>query len=695
MCSEKCPFSQSHEWPIRAIVVGFLLLFPVLTPAQIVKNVQIVGFLDLTHLSPGNTIGNVWGFCRNGREYAVVAITDAGVAIVDVTDPANPVEASFVPKPPNTDRLYYAQPYSKGYVYATMRPGPLQIIDVRDPYNAKEVGLYSQNFTEAYKPWVDELRERLYLIDTQGGPAGVSTIVLDISNPTQPVEVGTYGVGYHHIYVRNDTAYGFHFNKGVDVLDVSDPANIQLIMNFDPLLPKTHSGWLHDNGKYLTVDHEYAPGEGPDSLGGHLQIWDVSAMPASPTLLGRYYTSTNHTGQASLHHSYWYFDLIYMSYWTEGVRIVDASDPRNPVEVGVYDWEDPNVSGIYRGIWGVFPYLPSRYILASFRTAGLYVLDYNGDGPGIQHTPIDTAKTATSALTGEFTWINGAPIDASASFVYWRSQSGNSWNQTAVQQKSDSTYSFSIPIAPGISRIEYYIDVADTLGRRTRAPGLAPYLDWYETFISSDAALPVVMVTYTATVTAEGIQLVWETAAEVNHAGFDILRKLSGEAVFTVLSSYLDNPNLRGRGNATRGRRYAFLDQTVERGQTVFYLIRAIGLDGSIQDFGPLQVKYPLEPIPDKFQLLPNYPNPFNSGTRFRFQLPVRADGKHHAIQLIVYDINGRPVATVFQGELPPGEHVIYWDGRSNENGSIASGIYFAVLRAAGTVHIQKITCIR
>lgn len=94
------------------------------------------------------------------------------------------------------------------------------------------------------------------------------SIVLDISDPVNPVQIGSWWIGYHHIYVRNDTAYGFDFNKGVDVLDLSDPSNILLIKNFPTQLPKTHSGWLHDNGRYLTVDHEYRPGDGPDSLGG-------------------------------------------------------------------------------------------------------------------------------------------------------------------------------------------------------------------------------------------------------------------------------------------------------------------------------------------------------------------------------------------------------------------------------------------
>ncbi len=685
------------------IAWGYWLWFWVMVPAmftalpsQIVKNVNLLGSLDLTHHSVNNSIGNVWGFCRGGREYAVVAVTDGGVAIIDVTDPANPVEASFVPKPPNTDRLYYAQPYSKGYVYATMQPGPLQIIDVRDPYNAVEAGIYNQNFTEAYKPWVDERRERLYLIDTQGGPAGMSTILLDISDPVNPVQIGYYSAGYHHIYVRNDTAYGFLFNKGVDVLDVADPSNITLIANFGTVLPKTHSGWLHDSGKYLTVDHEYAPGEGPDSLGGHLQIWDVSVLPASPVLKSQYYTATNHTGQASLHHSYWYRNLIYMSYWTEGLRIVDASDPANPVEVGVYDWEDPNVSGIYRGAWGVFPYLPSRNLLVSVRTYGLYILDYIQDGPGIRHTPVDTLTTATAALYGEFVHINGPGIDAGKSSVFWRTDMVDSWKSTGVQRVNDSTFSFSIPLSAGITRVEYYIEAADSTGQKTRAPGLAPFLDWYETHIRGDAGLPVFMKGYTVTVTPAGIRLQWETAAEIDNAGFVILRKQVTEDRFLSIASYETEPSLRGQGSAVSGKRYEYVDQTAEPGR-IQYLIRSVDFHGRTQDFGPLEVVLQKPLLPLTVALLPNFPNPFNRGTTFQILVPPRHANPRQprSVRLTIYDLRGIPVATIFDGLLMPGRHRFVWEGRTDFLNPIPSGVYFAVLTVGQTVRVQPITCVK
>ncbi|RMG29254.1 MAG: hypothetical protein D6732_17785, partial [Methanobacteriota archaeon] len=62
--------------------------------------------------------------------------------------------------------------------------------------------------------------------------------------------------------------------------------------------------------------------------------------------------------------------------------------------------------------------------------------------------------------------------------------------------------------------------------------------------------------------------------------------------------------------------------------------------------------------LPEDFQLLPNYPNPFNPVTTIEFSLPHAA-----RITLHVYDIAGRKVKTLVNGNLPAGNHTVKWDG--------------------------------
>ncbi len=90
--------------------------------------------------------------------------------------------------------------------------------------------------------------------------------------------------------------------------------------------------------------------------------------------------------------------------------------------------------------------------------------------------------------------------------------------------------------------------------------------------------------------------------------------------------------------------------------------------------------------IPETTVLYPNYPNPFNPGTALRFQLPAAGD-----IDLSIYDVSGRKVATLAVGIHGAGIHRRNWNAEA-----YASGIYIAVLRAGGTVMgLQKMLLVK
>jgi len=71
--------------------------------------------------------------------------------------------------------------------------------------------------------------------------------------------------------------------------------------------------------------------------------------------------------------------------------------------------------------------------------------------------------------------------------------------------------------------------------------------------------------------------------------------------------------------------------------------------------------------IPEKFSLQQNYPNPFNPSTTIRFSLLRRLP-----VTLKVFDVLGREVATLVDGELNPGEHSVVYHGED-----LPSGVYF------------------
>ncbi|HTY58741.1 MAG TPA: T9SS type A sorting domain-containing protein [Bacteroidota bacterium] len=100
----------------------------------------------------------------------------------------------------------------------------------------------------------------------------------------------------------------------------------------------------------------------------------------------------------------------------------------------------------------------------------------------------------------------------------------------------------------------------------------------------------------------------------------------------------------------------------------------------------PLGVRGGLSPVPGPdYRLGQNYPNPFNPATTITFNLPSRG-----AVSLAVYDVLGRRVATLVDGNLPAGAHTAVWDGRS-----CATGVYFYRLRAEGFAQTKKMLLLR
>jgi hypothetical protein len=86
-------------------------------------------------------------------------------------------------------------------------------------------------------------------------------------------------------------------------------------------------------------------------------------------------------------------------------------------------------------------------------------------------------------------------------------------------------------------------------------------------------------------------------------------------------------------------------------------------------------------PTPGSFALLPNYPNPFNSSTQIRFELP-----KQDHVTLTIYDILGRNVATLAAGEFNAGQHIVLWNGTDANGDGVASGRYYIKAKAGDAV---------
>jgi len=83
--------------------------------------------------------------------------------------------------------------------------------------------------------------------------------------------------------------------------------------------------------------------------------------------------------------------------------------------------------------------------------------------------------------------------------------------------------------------------------------------------------------------------------------------------------------------------------------------------------------------LPRSFTLRQNYPNPFNPTTTISYGLPENAD-----VSIIIYDIKGREVRTLVQTNQSAGWHDVAWDGITNSNTMVSTGVYFARIIAGG-----------
>ncbi len=94
--------------------------------------------------------------------------------------------------------------------------------------------------------------------------------------------------------------------------------------------------------------------------------------------------------------------------------------------------------------------------------------------------------------------------------------------------------------------------------------------------------------------------------------------------------------------------------------------------------------------LPSSLSLRQNYPNPFNPSTNVSFSLPQAGQ-----VRLEIFDLLGRRVAVLVDRALSAGEHLVIWDGRTDNGQSVSSGIYFARLTAGDETAVIRMSLLK
>lgn len=94
--------------------------------------------------------------------------------------------------------------------------------------------------------------------------------------------------------------------------------------------------------------------------------------------------------------------------------------------------------------------------------------------------------------------------------------------------------------------------------------------------------------------------------------------------------------------------------------------------------------------LPTEVSLAQNYPNPFNPETIIQFALPDQ-----DRIRLQIFDVMGRMVITLWNGQADPGYHRVNWNGLNSQGVPVASGVYFYRLQSGSQVLSKKMILLR
>jgi len=199
---------------------------------------------------------------------------------------------------------------------------------------------------------------------------GGGNLLIDVATtPGTPVFLGATEPRYSHdAFARGDTLWSSDILNGFfSVIDVRDKSNPVTLSTQNTTMNFTHNAWLSDDGKYLFTTDERE--------NAYVDAYDITDL-ADIKLLDSYLPADT-KGLGAIPHNTHYFDgYLVTSWYTDGVKIIDASRPDNLIEVGSYDtYLGPD--GGFSGCWGVTPFLPSGLVIASDINSGLYVFQSN------------------------------------------------------------------------------------------------------------------------------------------------------------------------------------------------------------------------------------------------------------------------------------------------------------------------------
>jgi len=185
-----------------------------------------------------------------------------------------------------------------------------------------------------------------------------------------------------------------YWDSGFIAVDVTNPAHLEFLGRtvYRPRADgDAHSSSFDDRRRLLfTADEDFCRNSGPgtEKGWGYLRVYDDSNL-AAPVQIGRYRTPNTvgpgapSAGDFTVHNALVVGTDVYLSWYSDGIRVVDASDPRSLREVAY--WVPPTTRNPVKPpqrfvlphspeVWGVVVDEATGLIFASDMNSGLWIL---------------------------------------------------------------------------------------------------------------------------------------------------------------------------------------------------------------------------------------------------------------------------------------------------------------------------------
>jgi choice-of-anchor B domain-containing protein len=451
------------------------------------SNVTLLAQIPLNNFAGLDTSsGNdCWGYVSgSGREYAIMGVA-GGYAFVDITVPTSPVIVDTVTGPSS---LWHDVKVLGDYAYGVSEAGSgIQVMDLSDIDNGNVTLVRNWTgggYSTTHNIVINEEAGSMWVVGTNIGNGGL--VHIDISNPELPSLDGGWTEAYVHdaqvvtwhggafdgreiAFCAGGLSGGFSAT-GLRIVDVTNPNNTTTLATlFYPLAGYAHQVWVSTDRSHVYLNDELDELNGlvPTTLTRVINIEDL----ANPFL-----ESTFTTGRPSIDHNLYTNDhVIYEANYRSGLRIFDALDPTNPVEVAFIDTFPGSDAPEFNGAWSSYPFFPSGNIIISDMERGLFIVRVDATLSPMAvsqsgQAPASVDPAGGDVLSAKTATRDGAIVDS----VDLMLDSGNGFSPIAMSDNGDGTYSATLPSVPCGSDISYYFSATTTDGFSSTFPSDAP-----------------------------------------------------------------------------------------------------------------------------------------------------------------------------------------------------------------------------